>query len=540
MALSAYHLGFALILVWLSKKLLNIGKREKGLPPGPPTVPILGNLHIFPTEFAHYRFTDWAREYGPIYSLKVGSGTAIVLSSVAAVKELMDKRSASTADRPPNHMVHVITGGLNLGLAQYTEVWRTLRKAAHTILTPQAVKRHLPIQKAEATQLMYDLVKDAEKFYTHIRRYSNSVIMSVLYGKRSPRYETREATAFFEMQHLWEHVLEPGAQPPVDLLPFLTYIPERWASWKRLCKQVRSLQRALYFGLLDECESRVGKGEGNGSYMEEVLEKQDALGLDRELMGYLGGVLIEGASDTTSSFLQSLILAMVAFPEAQRKAHEELDRVIGDKRLPSFEDFQKLPYIQAIVKETHRFRPVAPLTVPHANLAVEEYGGYVIPQGTIIFVNLWCIYHDPDAFDEPEVFNPDRYLLTEHGTKLGFDASDFRATLPFGSGRRICPGMHLANNSVMLIAMNLLWGFDFTLATDPTTKATIPVDLLDYEKGLLAGPRPFKCAITPRSNARSTLIQQEFFDAIPTFSKFEDGLSVADKEWLEKTRVMST
>ncbi|KAJ7586976.1 cytochrome P450 [Mycena floridula] len=536
MAIPLYKVGFAVALIWIVNKVLNIGKREKGLPPGPPTVPVLGNLHIFPTKFAHYKLTEWAREYGAIYSLKLGPGTAIVISSAAAVKELMDKRSASTADRPASYLVQEVTGGFHIALARYADTWRNLRKAVHTILTPQATNRHLPIQKAEATQLMYDTLQNPEAFYTHIGRYTHSVMMSILYGIRSPRYETREATAFFKMTRLWGEIMEPGAHPPVDLLPFLNYIPERWAPWKRACKTVRSMQLDLYFGLLERCENRLRKGEGNGSYMEEVIERQDALNLDRELVGYLGAALMEGGAETTASFLQSFILALLAFPEAQRKAHTELDRVIGTERLPSLEDIENLPYIQALIKETHRFRPVFPLTIPHSTLTVEEYNGYVIPPETIIFVNIWAILHDPDAFDEPEVFNPDRYLLTEHGTKPGFDASDFRSTFQFGSGRRICPGILLANNSLMLNAMNLLWGFNFNLATDPLTKAPIPVDVLNYDKGISLTPLPFKCAITPRSQAKAGIIQREFFEAISTFSKFEDGLSAVDKEWLEKTR----
>lgn len=192
--------------------------------------------------------------------------------------------------------------------------------------------------------------------------------MSVLYGKRCPRYETHEATAFFEVQHLWEMVHEQGAHPPIDLFPFLKYVPERWARWKTLCNQTRKLQRDLYFGLLDECEERLARGEENGCFMDEVIKGRERFGLDREMLAYagplirrcdaaltacryLGGVLIEGGSDTTANFLQATVLILTAFPEAQRKAQEEIDRVIGDQRMPVMDDFANLPYIQAVVKE---------------------------------------------------------------------------------------------------------------------------------------------------------------------------------------------
>ncbi|KAJ7489151.1 cytochrome P450 [Mycena latifolia] len=523
--------GLLGVFFWLRK----VGTREAGLPPGPPTIPLLGNLHIFPTEFAHYKFTEWAREYGGFYSLKVGPGTAIVLTDAAAVKELMDKRSGTTVDRPPMYVTELVAGGLNMVLARYTENWRTLRRTAHAILTPQASARHLPIQQAEAMQLLHDILRRPESFYTHIRRYSNSVILSVLYGKRAPRYETPETTAFFKAQHEWELVLEPGAHPPVDLIPILKYVPERWAKWKRDCKKTRKLQRDLYFGLLDETKERLQRGEENGSYMEEILTRQEEFGMDREITGYLGGVLIEGGSDTTSSYLQSLILALIAYPEAQKKAHEEIDSVVGEHRLPTLDDLEHMPYIRAMILETHRFRPVAPLMIPHATLAPEEYGGYIIPEGATIFVNAWGIFHDPELYDDPENFNPERYLLTENGTKPGVDGSDLRPNFAFGVGRRICPGIHLAQNSINLNVMNLVWAFNFTTDTDANGNP-IELDTFAYQKGILTGPCPFRCKITPRTTEKAEIIEREFLEATDTFSKFEFGLSAEDQEFVAQSR----
>ncbi|KAJ3839896.1 cytochrome P450 [Lentinula raphanica] len=526
-----------LITIWALRRLYKIGAREPLLPPGPPTIPLLGNLHVFPQEFAHYKFTTWAREYGEIYSLKMGPSTVIVLTGMNAVKELLEKRSGSTVDRPALRIANIVTGGLNMVLARYGNEWRILRKTAHAILTPAAVMAHLPIQAAEATQVMHDLLKSPERFYTHIGRYSNSVIMSVLYGKRCPRYETREAASFFEVQHLWGLILEPGSQPPIDLLPFLCYVPRRWAPWKALSEKIRMDQRKLYFGLLDECADRIQKGEENGSFMEEVINRQDESGSSRELSGYFGGVLIEGGSDTTSSFLQSLILLLIAFPEVQRKGHEEIGGIVGDQRTPTLDDVPRLPYMQAIIKETHRMRPVAPLAIPHMNREPEVYNGYIIPEGSTIFVNTWGIYHDPDLYEDPETFNPDRFIDNEYGTKPNVDTSNFRANIAFGYGRRICPGIHLANNSLLLNTMNLLWGFSFESPLDTSTGLPIPVDIFNYHKGILAVPKPFKCRITCRSPGHAQIIERDFWsEAIPIFERFERNLSEEDEAWLKVSR----
>ncbi|KAJ8078278.1 hypothetical protein PM082_000484 [Marasmius tenuissimus] len=527
----------------------------------------------------------------------LGPKTAIVITDASAVKELMDKRSQNSSDRPPNFIADSVTGGLGLSLAHYGDTWRTLRRTAHTILTPQMCAKHLPIQYAETTQLLFDVLHNPDGFYNHIRRFSNSVIMSVLFGKRCPRYETPETTAFFIAQHEWELLLEPGATPPLDLLPFLQKVPERWAKWKRDVRQCRKHQRDLYFGLLDETKERMDKGEDNGSYMEEVIRRQEEFGMDREMMGYLGGILLEGGSDTTSSFLHSVVLAMIAFPEAQKKAQAELDRVVGPHRLPTLDDFPELPYVQALIQETHRFRPVAPLILPHATTAPEEYKGYLIPGGSTIFVNVWGIFHDPgkldesfmrvallnlirrlELYDDPDTFKPDRYLLTENGTKPGVDGSDARPTLGFGCGRvssvlndshfthstemfflpsgvASLPGnspsakLHrlytlnasefhqkLTNITQNLDTMRLLWAFNLSRATDPETGKIIDVDVNDYLKGILTGPCPFKASITPRSTEVVEVIEREFHEATDTFSKFEFGLSAEDKSYLKRYR----
>jgi hypothetical protein len=125
-----------------------------------------------------------------------------------------------------------------------------------------------------------------KKFYTHIKRFSTSVITSLMFGIRCPTYETSVVTEFYHVMELWQIAMEPGAHPPVDLLPILRHIPERWASWKTLCRDVRSLQRKLYFGLLDQCETRIQQGRRNGCCMEEIIDKGEKFSMNRELSGY--------------------------------------------------------------------------------------------------------------------------------------------------------------------------------------------------------------------------------------------------------------
>jgi hypothetical protein len=122
-----------------------------------------------------------------------------------------------------------------------------------------------------------------QNFYDDIKRYSTSVIMTILWGVRCPDYETPVMTDFYDTLEMWKKVTEPGSHPPLDLLPILKHVPEKWAPWKPLVRQVRHLQRKLYFGLLDEAENRILKDRRNGSYMEDLLDRHEQLGMDREL-----------------------------------------------------------------------------------------------------------------------------------------------------------------------------------------------------------------------------------------------------------------
>jgi hypothetical protein len=130
------------------------------------------------------------------------------------------------------------------------------------------------------------IIPSTKKFYTHIRRYSTSVITSIVFGTRCPSYETSVITEFYHMMEMWQIAMEPGAHPPVDLIPILRYIPERWAPWKTLCQNVRSLQRKLYFGLLNQCETRMLEGKRIGCCMEEILDNNKKYSMTRELSGY--------------------------------------------------------------------------------------------------------------------------------------------------------------------------------------------------------------------------------------------------------------
>ncbi|CAL1706578.1 unnamed protein product [Somion occarium] len=491
-----------------------------GLPPGPPTLPLLGNLHVFPKTRAYLKFTEWAKVYGELYSLKAGPANVVILSSPRMVRECIDVKGAATASRPLLHVSELVSNNLEFSLIQYGPTWRSMRRAAHDILSQQACMRHLPIQHAEASQLTFDFLESPELFYTHIYRYTASVIVSVVYGIHCPRYHDSLVDELRQITREFQQLITPGGTPPIDIVPILKHLPERVAPWKARCRHLRARQLKLLLSLLDTCENRRKTDKRNGCFMEYILDNQDRYNLDREQTAAFGGSVIEAGIDTTAMFLQFFVACMIAYPEVQARARKDIDDVIGLNRTPQQDDIENLPYLRALINEIHRFCPIAPMGIPHASTADERIGDYMIPKGTTIVINIWGLYRNEEYFEDPDVFNPERYLQSPYGMKPGVNLTGLRSDYMFGGGRRICPGMHLAFNSITLNTMNLLWAFEFNTAKDPNTGRPIPVDPHHVTDNLLLSPEPFQCNIVPRSDKKAEMIRNQFANAKATFDLF--------------------
>lgn len=204
----------AAAVLTLAYLILSVGRRDPKLPPGeyfspiypscrsltrppgPPTLPIIGNLHQIPTKRTHLKFTEWARTYGGIFSLKMGPGTTIVLTEPRLIKQLLDKKSTIYSHRPASYPGTIIAGSDHLLLMQYGDRWRTCRKLVHQFfMETMVVKHHVEVVNAEAVQMLHDFVMQPEGHMRHPKRFSNSVIMSLIYGSRTPSIKTRHSTA---------------------------------------------------------------------------------------------------------------------------------------------------------------------------------------------------------------------------------------------------------------------------------------------------------------------------------------------------------
>lgn len=252
----------------------------------------------------------------------------------------------------------------------------------------------------------------------------------------------------------------------------------------------------------------------------ELRRAQELDGFSDDLAGYTSGVLHEGGSDTAAATLTAFIQAIILYPEVQLKAREELDRVCGD-RLPTIYDEENLPYTHACVKEILRWDSIVREGLPHAVLRDDVYQGYTIPKGASVIMNIWTINRDPARYEDPSAYNPSRFLGDNTTAAESAQSPDVskRDHFTFGAGRRICPGMHVAERTLFLSISRLLWGFDFSKGKRMTTGAggkevweEVTPDPEDVVDGLLAHAVPFPARITPRSERHAGVIRAAWED----------------------------
>lgn len=221
--------------------------------------------------------------------------------------------------------------------------------------------------------------------------------------------------------------------------------------------------------------------------------------------------MIEAGSETTSSSLNTAIKYLAAFPDVQKTANEEITRVIGDGRVPTFSDYDQLPYIRALVKEVLRIRPVTTVGTPHYTTADIVYKDYFIPKNTVVSLCQYSIHYDPALYPNPKAFEPARFL--NHPEKAGVYAAIAdpyqRDHFDFGAGRRICPGMHLAENSLFITLAKVLWAFKILPPEDEA------VDVSDeaYEEGANTVPKPYRVRFISRNKEREGLVKREWEEA---------------------------
>jgi cytochrome P450 len=339
--------------------------------------------------------------------------------------------------------------------------------------------------------------------------------------------------SLYSLMEIWSQVMETGATPPLDIYPFLHWLPQRiFLNWRNRATHVQQSMNSLYSSFFSDLRSRRAATGSRGSLMDKVLdqvesEKAAAPGMtysDHELW-FLGGTLTEGGSDTSASIITAFVQAMLTNPSVQRKAQAEIDAVIPSNRSPTWNDYASLPYIAQCVKETMRWRPVTPLAFPHALAQDDWVDGYFLPKGTTVIINAWGMQHDSTRYQNPEVFDPDHFAgCTKLAPELANGSWEERDHYGYGAGRRLCPGIHLAERNLFLAMAKLLWAFEILPAVDGETGEQVRVSTDPREaycEGFLVCAYDFPARFRVRGEERRETVLGEFGEVEDIFRRFE-------------------
>jgi len=212
--------------------------------------------------------------------------------------------------------------------------------------------------------------------------------------------------------------------------------------------------------------------------------------------------LFLGAVETTERVLVVFVLAMTLHPMTQKRAQEEVDRVVGSGRLPTYRDRHSMPFVEAVYREVLRWKPVTPIAFPHSSDQDDTYKGYYIPKGTIVIPNVWAVTRNEAVYPDPEAFKPERFIKDD-GT-----LRDDTISYMFGFGRRICPGRYMADMVVWLMIASVLAMFNISKAKDENgNDINVSADNDAFTDAVTPQPKPFKCSIVPRSPLAKTIVE---------------------------------
>ncbi|KIK68536.1 hypothetical protein GYMLUDRAFT_35978 [Collybiopsis luxurians FD-317 M1] len=484
-----------------------ISKRIKAstdlpLPPGPPADSIWGNS--FEAAFFYRRFELWTQEYGPVFSLRqgipgLGGRRMIIVGRHQAAVEIMEKHGADLTDRPTSIAAgDTLSGGMRILLMKQGETFKKLRKALQSHLQPKSIASYHPVLTQTVRYHMFDIINEHNKVSSgtksfvstrhqdHARRYAAAVVMALTYGKIPAGYEDPDVQAVNRCLARLGLAMRQGAWK-VDVFPFLKYVP----GYLNELREGHREELGLFKSEMQEVRDKMARGEEvPTSFGKYLIEQQPTLGLSDDQLSYLAGSMFGAGSDTTAGAISVALMAAACYPETQKVLQEEIDSVIGRGRPPTFADQSTLPQTMAFVLESFRWRPVTSGGFPHRATKDIIWQNYLIPKGSTVIGNAWSVGRDPEVFPDPERFNPQRWIVKDKEGNA--TVRDDLKSYPFGFGRRVCPGQHMATASAFINTALILWAFTLT----PDEKN--PIDTYAFTESANAAPMPFNLKFTPR------------------------------------------
>ncbi|EIW77912.1 cytochrome P450 [Coniophora puteana RWD-64-598 SS2] len=485
----------ACALAWKSYS----SRTSRPMPPSPPTNHWFYG-HKVTRNLPFLQIEEWIKEYGPIITLRDGTEKYVVIGGQQALFDIMERQGGLLADRPHRiSITELLTGGVSIGFANGSRL-RLMRRAMHTHLQPKAVGTYAPLQMEHVRGTIIGLLDEPMKYQSHARAYAASVVLKVAYGKNTPTSASDPEVQEIERNMtMTRKALRPGAYL-VDYAPlsWLKYIPWYGSELKR----THESNAKVFVEHLENVRNKLNDGDAGPSFSKHLFENESSYGMTRKEMAFLAGSFFSAGSETSAIGACQIMMSAALHPEIQARIQAEIDAVVGHDRAPTFDDENSLPLIRAFVQEVHRWRPIAAMGLSHYTTDDVLWNGYCIPKGTAVWGNQWTASRDPDFWTDANKFDINRWL-TEDGA-FRADLNDMRH-LAFGFGRRICPGQHLAQRSLLINAIVILWAFRISLDPTKYSKDALrllaespEIDSFAYMRGVPTNKPAFSYVFEPR------------------------------------------
>ncbi|XP_028783173.1 cytochrome P450 CYP82D47-like [Neltuma alba] len=491
----------------------NNGTARKPPPEAGGAWPVIGHLHLLGgKDPPHITLGNMVDKYGPIFTVRLGVHPTLIVSSWEIAKELFTVNDRAFASRPKFLAAEVMAYNFSMiGFSPYGDYWRQVRKIATLeVLSNHRLEMLRHVRESEVKSSMKETYDrwaefnnssdqnlEAVPLSCEMKKWFGDIILNVVYrmvvGKRFLETEGNERIRktlrdFFDLS---------GAFVISDALPYMRWL-DLGGQEKAMKKTANELEQFIQFWL-DEHTRKRGSGSGQAQpkhddFMDVLLsiagEAETIDGRDSiTLIKATSLAIILAATDTTTGTLNWALSLLVNNREVLKRAVDEIDTQVGGERLASESDLKNLPYLEAILKETLRLYPAAPLNLPHESMEDCTVAGYHIPSGTHLLTNLSKIHRDPRVYEDPLEFRPDRFLNTHKDLDLRGQHFEL---IPFGAGRRICPGVSFALLMMQLTLANLLHGFDIATPDNQPTDMREQVGLTNIKAS------PLRVLLTPR------------------------------------------
>ncbi|KAI6083515.1 putative cytochrome P450 oxidoreductase [Hypoxylon rubiginosum] len=516
------HMLLAIAAILILPLLYHRFRRRGGLPlpPGPPAEPILGHLRVVPTEHPEFAYTRWGKEYNTdILHFSVLGRSIVVLNSIEAARDLMDKKGANFADRPRFVLFEVMGWGITLTFLRWSPRFKVHRKMLQQSFTQSACKAYRPIQLEEARRAAKAIIDQPQNWEILLRQFSTAVVLRIGFGIKVQERDDPYVKMAIDVEEATGESGVPGATL-VDFFPLFRHVPNSLSRLSALLQPLIHARRTkpsiqqLHDAPWDAVEPSIRADQDSqpsfmhthfGRYLANEAKGKPNEATIEDIKGAAGAISIAGGNTTWSTIIVC-ILNLILHPEVQERARAEILATVGvDEngdilRLPTFDDRPQLKWLEYTIQETTRWMPLSPLGVPHASVGEDTYKGFRIPAGSVVYANAWAMSRDERYYKSPEDFAPERYVPVSEGGR-GEPLPDG----PFGFGRRVCPGQYLALSGVYIILATLLATMDLKNPVDEQGNEIKP--RVAFSNGLSSVPESFGCRIAPRSNRTRELLE---------------------------------